>query len=116
VVPHDRQSPLNKDYFGNLKAQGWWELRNRFERTHRAVNGERGYAPDQLISLDSSLPLLRQLMREIAQPTRGVSTTGKLHIDKQPDSTKSPNLGDATMQCYWPVRSGYDSSMAWVGV
>jgi phage terminase large subunit len=27
----------NKDYFGNRKAQGWWALRRRFQRTYRWV-------------------------------------------------------------------------------
>jgi phage terminase large subunit len=26
--------PLNKDFYTNLKAQAWWELRRRFELTH----------------------------------------------------------------------------------
>jgi hypothetical protein len=26
--------PLNKDFYTNLKAQAWWELRRRFEKTH----------------------------------------------------------------------------------
>lgn len=37
VIPRDRSSPLNCDFYGNLKAQGWWQLRLRFERTWRAV-------------------------------------------------------------------------------
>jgi len=37
IIPGDRQSPLNGDFYANLKAQGWWQLRGRFERTWRAV-------------------------------------------------------------------------------
>ena len=37
VIDGDSESPLNKDFYTNLKAQAWWELRRRFERTHRAV-------------------------------------------------------------------------------
>ena len=28
-----RDTPLNKDFYTNLKAQGWWQLRRRFEKT-----------------------------------------------------------------------------------
>jgi len=38
IIPGDSNSPKNKDFYANLKAQGWWELRRRFERTYRAVN------------------------------------------------------------------------------
>ncbi|MEJ0050913.1 MAG: hypothetical protein WDN02_06875 [Methylovirgula sp.] len=38
VEPDDENTPLNKDFYGNLKAQAWWRLRRRFERTWRALN------------------------------------------------------------------------------
>lgn len=41
VVERDRDTPLNKDFYQNLKAQGWWMLRRRFEATHRAIRGYR---------------------------------------------------------------------------
>jgi phage terminase large subunit len=61
VVKGDRNSPLNKDFYQNLKAQAWWQLRRRFENTHRAVSEGLRLKPDDLISLSSELPLLRQL-------------------------------------------------------
>jgi hypothetical protein len=33
VIPGDQSSPLNKDFYANLKGQGWWSLRRRFECT-----------------------------------------------------------------------------------
>jgi phage terminase large subunit len=41
VIPDDRDSPINKDFFENLKAQAWWRARTRFEKTHRAVEAAR---------------------------------------------------------------------------
>jgi phage terminase large subunit len=38
IIPGDSNSPKNKDVYANLKAQAWWELRRRFERTYRAIN------------------------------------------------------------------------------
>lgn len=108
VIPGDRESPLNKDFYTNLKAQGWWELRNRFYRTWRAVNEGAQYDPDSLISIDSRIPSLRQLEKELCQVVAGEGARLKLKIEKSPPGTSSPNEGDAVMMCYWPLKSGYD--------
>lgn len=105
VIPHDKDSPLNGDFYANLKAQGWWQLRRRFENTWRAVN-EPGftYSIDDLISLPSGLPLLRKIEKELSQPTASQSARMKLLVDKAPDGTRSPNVADAIMMCYWPIK------------
>ena len=115
VIPDDDESPLNKDFYGNLKAQAWWQLRLRFERTHRAVRDGVKYDRDELISLPSTLPLLRTLEKELSQPTMSKNSRMKLIIDKQPEGTRSPNLADAVVMAYWPVDElAYDTSMEWV--
>lgn len=103
VIPDDEETPLNRDYFANLKAQGWWELRRRFEKTWRAVTQGRVYPQDEMISLPSSLPRLRQIEKELAQPTIKRGANMKMVIDKTPKGTKSPNIGDAVMMAYWPI-------------
>jgi len=108
VIEGDKESPLNKDFYTNLKAQGWWELRNRFYRTWRAVTQGAEYDVATLISIDPGLERLLQLEKELCQVTTGPGAGLKLLIDKAPSGTKSPNLGDAVMMCYHPVRSGYD--------
>jgi phage terminase large subunit len=117
----DPDSPINKDFYGNLKAQGWWSLRRRFERTHRYITQGIRYPVKDLISLSSKIPKLRSLEKEISQPVTRKSTRSighlKLIVDKTPDGTKSPNMGDATMQCYHPCTNvlAYDTSLSWVG-
>jgi len=103
VVPGDKQSPLNVDFYENLKAQAGWQLRRRFEKTHRAVTEGEKYPADELISIDSNLPLLRKLEKELSQPTHGKSARMKMLIDKTPEGTKSPNLFDSVSMNYWPV-------------
>ena len=110
----DKESPINKDFYRNLKAQAWWELRRRFERTHRAVTEGITFEQDQLISLPSDLPLLRTLQKELSQPTIVKDTRMRLVVDKKPDGTRSPNLADAVVMCYWPIRGSYDATMGWV--
>lgn len=104
VVEDDPESPRNEDFYANLKAQGWWELRTRFYKTYRAVVEGVEYNHDELISLDSSLPLLRQIQKELSQPTSSKGARMKLVVDKKPPGTKSPNIADAIVMAYWPIQ------------
>jgi phage terminase large subunit len=117
VEPDDRETPLNKDFYQNLKAQAWCQLRRRFEKTHRCVSdltGQTHYDQNELISLPAELPLLRTLQKELSQPTASKGTRMRLVIDKQPEGMRSPNLADAVIMCYWPVGDGVYDSMDWV--
>lgn len=102
--PGQPKAPLNKDFYGNLKAQGWWQLRRRFERTYRAIH-EPGFTwkPEDLISLPKNLPLLRQVEKELSQPTSRKDGRMRLIVDKMPEGTRSPNLADAIVMAFWPV-------------
>ncbi|MDE9499326.1 TerL protein [Xenorhabdus bovienii] len=105
AVPGDAFSVarLNKDFFANAKAQGWWTLRTRFQKTHRAVTEGHFYDPDELISLSGEMPLKDKLIMELSQPTYSVNGVGKIVVDKKPDGTKSPNLADSAMILYAPM-------------
>ena len=116
VVEDDEESPLNKDFYQNLKSQAWWSLRLRFERTHRAVTQGVKYEQDELISLPSTLPMLRTLQKELSQATMKKGTRMKLVIDKSPEGTMSPNMADALVMAFYPVdQYAYDWDLAsWV--
>lgn len=102
----DPESLKNMDFYQNIKAQGWWELRGRFERTYRALN-EPGFtwSVEDLISLSSDIPkhVLYQLQEELGQPTYKQSASLLMMVNKTPEGTNSPNLGDSTMMCFWPM-------------
>lgn len=108
VIPGDKKSPRNKDFYANLKAQGWWELRTRFYRTWQVINDPSiTYEVDELISLDSEAlgPLLRQIEKELCQATaRKTTGTLKLVVEKAPEGTRSPNIADAIVMAFWPVK------------
>jgi len=119
VIPGDKQSPLNKDFFASRKAQGWWHLARRFEKTWRAVGLVRQgqahpYRLDELVSIDGTIKRLMQVKKELCQPTMGKTPSLKMQVDKTPDGTRSPNLGDAVMMVFHPVKTGYDTSLRWV--
>ncbi len=93
----------NKDYFYNLKAQSWWQLRLKFQATYRAVVEKLPFNAEDLISIDSRIPDLIQLQMEMQQPTWSMNGTGHILIDKMPKGMRSPNKADAVMICYNPV-------------
>lgn len=105
----DKKERLNKDFFQNAKSQAGWNLRVRFQRTFRAVEaGTLGdYDPDDLISLDGSMPELAKLILECSQPTFSINTAGKVVIDKAPDGTRSPNHYDAVLIAFAPRKMGW---------
>jgi phage terminase large subunit len=94
----------NKDMFLNLKAQGWWSLRVRFQNTYRAVVEGMDYNADDLISISEDIPATERqiLLNELSQPTYGFNDVGKMKINKAPGASKSPNAGDAVMIQYAP--------------
>lgn len=94
----------NEDLFQNLKAQGWWSLRRRFQWTHRAVIGRTSFNPADIISLSSGIPELQKLAAELSQPRYESGNNGKLVVDKLPDGARSPNLADAVMIVFSPSK------------
>ncbi|EKM8367028.1 TerL protein, partial [Salmonella enterica] len=104
AVPGDNGKParLNKDFFANAKAQGWWHLRKLFRNTFRALKGME-YDPDEIISISSTMENKDRLLMELSQPTWSKNAVGKILVDKQPDGTKSPNLADSVMIAYAPM-------------
>gem|GEM_PF-633395 len=104
LIEGDRDSPLNRDMFANFKAQAWWSVRTRFEKTHRAITEGVSYDPSELISLASDLPLLRRIEKELSQPTAERRPGDmKLIVDKKPRGTRSPNIADAIVMAYNPL-------------
>lgn len=87
----------NKDFFANAKAQSWWSLRERFQRTYRWREEGVKCNPDAIISISGGLANVGKLIGELSQPTYTVNQVGKIVIDKAPDGQPSPNLADAVM-------------------
>ncbi|HIC6477145.1 TPA: TerL protein, partial [Salmonella enterica subsp. enterica serovar Thompson] len=118
AVPGDNGKParLNKDFFANAKAQGWWHLRKLFRNTFRALKGME-YDPDEIISISSTMENKDRLLMELSQPTWSKNAVGKILVDKQPDGTKSPNLADSVMIAYAPMEMPVvisDDFMEWI--
>jgi len=102
VIEEDIESPLNKDFFANFKAQAWWSLRTRFLKTWQRVAQGVMHPPEQLISVNTANPLYLKLEKELAQPTMTRDSKLRMLIDKKPDGTMSPNLADCAVMGYFP--------------
>ena len=94
----------NKDIFKNARAQYYWQLRDRFHATYRAVtNGE--YAdPADLISLSSDIKHLDKLRSEICRIPLKPHPNGLIQIMPKDEMKRmgipSPNLADALVYCF----------------
>lgn len=104
----------NKDMFLNLKAQECWKLRDRFIKTHNAVVNGKEFEPDEIISLDSNMAGLNDLVAEISQPTRDNNDAGKIVINKKPKGTQSPNLFDALVMAFYGKSYSIPKGGLWV--
>lgn len=100
----------NKEFYASLKAQAWWNLRNRFYKTYQAITKGRKYDEGELISIPSDIENRHELEKELAQPTY-THKNGKIAVEKMPNGSKSPNLADATVMCYFPVEDEYVEPM-----
>ena len=96
-LKEDTPGRKNEDFYANLKAQCWWRLRLRFQKTHRAVVEGHAFNADEIISLSGSMQHLQKLITELSQPTYSINGAGKIVVDKAPDGVKSPNLADSVM-------------------
>lgn len=97
----------NVDFFANFKAQAWWSLRIRFQKTYRCVVEGQQYPHDDLISISSAAPEYLKLVAELPQPTYSVNGAGKVVVDKAPEGARSPNHADSVMIAFAPVRGGF---------
>ncbi len=120
VIPGDNDTPTNFEFYENLKAQAWWSLARRLERTYNMVTNpnRHRYDVEDLISFNSETlgqARLRQIEKELCQVTRSLSKRGKLMINKSPEGTRSPNVGDSIAINYTPAKTTtYDTSLSWV--
>lgn len=105
IVKGDKDTPKNSEFFSNLKAQAWWNVRTRFEKTYQRIVKGIECEDDELIVLDENMEGLEELVKELSQPTYSTNNKGKLVIDKKPNGTKSPNRADSFIMCFFPMRS-----------
>jgi phage terminase large subunit len=109
-LPH--LNVTNKEYFENVKAQGWVEVGERFRKTYERVELGIMHPIEELISIDTSKvkePYLTKMCFELSTPLKDTSNNGKFMVETKKDlkkrDIKSPNIADAAIMAVMkPVR------------
>lgn len=103
---NDRKS---SEVFKNLRAELWWTLRMRFEKTYEHVNNLATHPLEELISIPNHTELIAQL----SLPLYRFTDTGLILIESKDQMRKrgvnSPDYADALAYAFAPT-SGYDVS------
>jgi len=88
----------NGNYFRNLKAQAWWNIRLRVENTLRLLDGEQ-IDPSKCLFISENVINIDKLMLELSQAIYKHDDS-KLVVDKTPDKQDSPNIADAVVLAF----------------
>ncbi|MFY0661328.1 MAG: PBSX family phage terminase large subunit [Shimia sp.] len=106
IDANDDNSPLNEDFYCNLKAQAWWEVATRFRNTFNAVERQMTFPEEELIAISSDCDHLEDLIDELSTPRKDVDTRGKSKVESKKDLAKreiaSPNKADAFIMANGP--------------
>lgn len=126
---HDNRR-TNRQTFKNRRAQRYWQLRDRFYETYRAVVKGEYVDPDDMISISSNIPMLQKLRAELCRIPKKPNGAGLIQImSKEEMKSKykipSPNLADVVMMSEekletkkkptLKLESNYPSSGGWMG-
>ena len=65
MIRGDMQTLTNGDFFGSMKAQAWWRLRIRFEKSYKNLTQGAKYPQEECISLPKELPKLHSIIQEV---------------------------------------------------
>ncbi len=99
VWPDGRTS---RDLFANLKAELWWLLRLRFEKTFERVEQGIAHPDSECISLPSDPELIAQL----SLPLFARTASGKIEIESKKKlrarGVKSPDRAEALCHAFYP--------------
>jgi phage terminase large subunit len=108
-ICQDIQKP-NGDAFFNYRAQTWYSLRRRFEKTYEAIEKGVYQDPAELISISSSCTCWQSLVAELSRPQRKYKGNGKIIVESKPEmkarGVQSPNLADVANMAFACDRSG----------
>ena len=100
---YEESEKSNKDFFLNFRAQMWWLLRRRFEKTYEHVNKIEEHSYEEMISIPNDY----ELITELSIFHYKFTSNGKIQVEKKEDAKKrgfkSPNKADAVCMAFAPV-------------
>lgn len=112
--PTDARWPdgrTSKESFVNLKAELWWVMRRRFEKTFEYVEMGVDHPLDELISI----PNHPQLIQELSSVLHFRTESGKIQIESKQQmakrGVKSPDYAESLMLTFAPVKKPSKSAV-----
>lgn len=97
----DDEGRTGKQKFRNKRAELWWNLRERFERTWEHVNGKKIYPYDELISIPNDPVLITQLSTvKLLYASDGSRYRAESKIEMKKRGMISPDHADACVYCF----------------
>ena len=107
----ENEEKLCSDKFINKRAEIWWKMRRRFEKTFEYVEKGIQHPHQELISIPND----PQLITELSSPLFFHRDNGKLKIESKEDMRKrgvaSPNMADAVVISF---ADEYGSFLDWL--
>jgi phage terminase large subunit len=104
-TPSDRLWPdgrTSRELFANLRAELWWLLRRRFEKTYEYVAQGVKHPPEEMVSI----PDHPQLIAELSVQRYEREETGKIRMVSKArmraEGIKSPDFADALCLSFYP--------------
>lgn len=92
--------------FRNKRAEVWWGLRKRFEKTYEHKKKLRLYASRDMISIPNDPVLITQL----SQPKQVLTPGGKIGVESKDTmrsrGVESPDRADALAYAFWDIDDG----------
>lgn len=102
--PDEERTRNNKETFKNLRAQSYWNLRDRMYATYLAIEKGVYTDPDDMVSLSSDIPMLDKLRSEVCRIPSKPNGSGLKQIMTKPEmrklKIKSPNMADCLMMLF----------------
>jgi len=113
---HDKsqhRTILVKDVYKNLRAQKYFQLAERFQKTYQAVSKGQYINPDELISISSDVSINHKFKSELCRIPQIYNMSGQFQVMSKHDmmsklKLKSPNMADCATMSYVQVKTKKD--------
>lgn len=113
---YDELKGFAKDIFINARAEWWYSLSRRFEKTYEHVNNLRKYPEEELISIPND----GELVSELASPKKMYTENGKIKVESKQAmlkrGIKSPDKADSLVLAFVPKAGGNQHIMPDMGI
>jgi len=113
---YDELDSNAEDAFLNARAEWWYLMARRFEKTYQHVNGLRTWPESEMICLEKDDELLAQL----CAPRMIRTENGKIKCESKDSMLKrgvvSPDMADAMVMAYVPRDGGRKHVVSDVGI